>query len=95
MIGNNLESSIASLATQANSLIGPASWYLFGSARRHSENISDIDLLIVCKSHEMADAFRGAVNIDALVRPIHLSILTEAEERELDFVNQQDCLLIL
>jgi predicted nucleotidyltransferase len=73
-------SAMKSLAMKTNANIGDACWYLFGSSCEGLPTASDIDLLIVCETNEMADAVRRSVDVDQFARPIHLSILTQAEQ---------------
>jgi predicted nucleotidyltransferase len=92
---DDVVSVIKKLAISANARVGDANWYLFGSTQQGSPNTSDIDLVIVCQTHDMADAFRRDVDLDQLIRPIHLTILTEAEEEEIRFVEKQGCVQVL
>jgi predicted nucleotidyltransferase len=95
MRNDELLSTIKDLALKANSCVGNADWYLFGSAYKGLPTASDIDLLVICETHEMADAIRRSVDLDQLTRPIHLSILTKAEELEVRFVQKQDCIQVV
>ena len=94
MRNNELLSAIKDLALEANARVGNADWYLFGSAYESLPTALDIDLLVICETHEMADAVRRSVDLDQLTRPIHLSILTKAEELEVRFVQKQDCIQV-
>lgn len=51
--------------------------------------------LVICQTHGMADAVRHAVDLDEFARPIHLSILTKAEEAEICFVSKQGCIQVI
>jgi predicted nucleotidyltransferase len=90
-----LVSALRDLAERTNANFGRANWYLFGSAQKDLSYASDIDLLVVCATHDMADAIRQAVDVDKLSRPIHLSILTQAEEAEVRFVKRQSCIQVV
>jgi predicted nucleotidyltransferase len=92
---DELVSSIRSLAIRINADIGSTNWYLFGSAKEGLWIASDIDLVVVCHTDSMADAVRRAVDIDQFARPIHLSILTHAEEAEIGFVEKQGCIRVV
>lgn len=94
MSNDDLISAIKDLATGVTIGVGRADWYLFGSASAEVSKASDIDLVVICQSHAMADAIRRAVDRDQLERPIHLSILTEEEEQEIHFVERQACIRI-
>jgi DNA polymerase sigma len=80
---------------RTNASVGEANWYLFGSAQGGLSNASDIDLVVICQSHGAADAIRQAVDADQLRRPIHLSILTQAEQTEIRFVEKQGCVQVV
>ena len=91
---SELVPAVRELATRTNASVGQASWYLFGSAKKELSSASDIDMVVICQTHNTADAIRRAVNVDQFARPIHLSILTRAEEDELGFVDKQGCFQI-
>jgi predicted nucleotidyltransferase len=86
------ERVVASLRELAVSL-GPKSdgteWHLFGSVDRDEPNASDIDLMILCKCDDQADALRRAIDPDALVLPLHLALMTFDEAAEVDAVRVQ------
>jgi len=92
---NELMSLLRDVAVRTNADLGEANWYLFGSAKESLSNASDIDLLVVCRTHSVADIIRHAVDVDQFNRPIHLSILTDAEEAELHFVEKQGCIQLI
>jgi len=75
--------------------MGDARWYLFGSAQRSISDALDIDVLVVCRADGVADAIRHAVDIDQFAKPLHLSILTCAEEAEVHFVKKQGCIQVV
>ena len=87
--------AVKDLATRTNANVGEAHWYLFGSAQQGLANASDIDLVVVCQTHAVADAIRQTVDVDQLSIPIHLSILTQTEQAELSFVEKQGCVQVL
>jgi hypothetical protein len=60
-----------------------------------SEDLSgaaDVDVLAVCKSDADAGAIRRLVDAIEFYRPLHLSRLTEDEEREIGFAERQGCI---
>ena len=78
-------------AQRISRLIPDSTWFLFGSILFDPEKASDIDLLVVC--HHQAD---GALMRRQLVQvcldlPIHLTLLTVAEEREANFIHTEGC----
>jgi predicted nucleotidyltransferase len=92
---DELVSAVKDLAMRTNANVGEANWYLFGSALKGLSDASDIDLVVVCQTHGLADAIRRAVDVDQLGRPIHLSILTQAEQTEIRFVEKQGCVQVV
>lgn len=77
------------LAGQLGAVAAGTEWYLFGSMDREEEFSSDVDLLILCGTAAQADALRAAIDPDQLGRPIHLSLMTIEEEREISAVTLQ------
>lgn len=94
-MSDDLLAAIKELALRTNANVGEARWYWFGSAQEDLSHAADIDLLVICEDHSMADNARRFVDPDQLIRPIHLSILTRAEEAEVHFVESQSCTQIL
>lgn len=93
-MNSRLLSAIKELASLANDSAGNSNWYLFGSAKFDISNATDIDLLVICETSTAADAIRRLADLDCLGKPIHLSILTKAEQDEISFIERQNCLLI-
>jgi hypothetical protein len=91
----DLAAAIRELAVRTNANVGEAKWYWFGSTRNNLSDAADIDLVVVCENHTIADEIRRLVDSDQLTRPIHLSILTQEEEAEVHFVKSQGCTQIL
>jgi predicted nucleotidyltransferase len=79
------------LAASLGQEIEGTRWFLFGSINRGGGDVSDIDLMVLCKSDYQADVLRRAVDLDLLGVPIHLALLTFAEEVEADAINVQKC----
>ncbi|MEY9121752.1 hypothetical protein ABH994_003033 [Bradyrhizobium yuanmingense] len=92
---DELTSAVRDLAIRTNTAAGDARWYLFGSAQRSISDALDIDVLVVCRADGVADAIRRAVDVDQFTRPLHLSILTCAEEAEVRFVEKQGCIQVV
>lgn len=71
---------------------GPADgseWFLFGSLDGNEDKASDIVLMILCADASQADALRRLIDPDSLVLPLHLSLLTHAENEEIGAVSLQ------
>jgi len=64
-------------------------WHLFGSVARDEPDAADIDLMILCKNDEQADALRKAIDPDALLLPLHLALMTFDEAAEVNAVRVQ------
>ena len=65
------------------------SWYLFGSALRDAQRAGDFDLAIVCPAED-AIAVREHLATWCLAWPLHLTILTPAEDALLEFTAGQE-----
>lgn len=66
-------------------------WFLFGSAAVDTPLPSDVDVLVLCPGDEEAIAVRRRVADLCLRFPVHLLVVTQQEERELDFIATQSC----
>jgi predicted nucleotidyltransferase len=66
-------------------------WFLFGSAALGAPAPSDVDVLVLCSGDEEAMAVRYRLADACLRFPLHLLVLTQEEERELDFIETQSC----
>jgi hypothetical protein len=71
---------------------GFARWYLFGSASEDPTAAGDVDVLVACNSDVDADAIRRLVDAIEFYRTLHLSTLTEDEDRDIGFAEQQGCI---
>ncbi len=70
-------------------------WYGFGSFFRESNSFSDIDVLAVCADVERASAIRQEMATVCNDWPVHLLIMTESEVEETNFIQSQQCILLL
>jgi hypothetical protein len=66
-------------------------WFLFGSAAVATTMPLDVDVLVLCPGDEEAIAVRRRIADLCLRFPIHLLVVTQQEERELDFIATQSC----
>ena len=71
-----------------------ALWYLFGSVTRSFAHAKDIDLLVVCDDGKAARAVRRELRVMCLQIPLHLLLLTRAEEAQVGMVESQACAAI-
>lgn len=61
-------------------------WFFFGSITTAKRPVSDIDLLVVCKTTaDCATVRAGLVSICARF-PVHLLLMTSTEEMEVKFI---------
>lgn len=89
MIRQRVIASLRELAVSLGAKADGTEWHLFGSVDRDEPNAADIDLMILCKSDDQADALRRAIDPDALALPLHLALLTFDEAAEVDAVRVQ------
>lgn len=68
--------------------------YLFGSFMTAPDAARDIDLLAVCEDDGVAIRLREELRDLCILLPLHLLVLTQAEEEELKFVASQRCVRI-
>jgi len=78
------------IATQ----VTDAEWYLFGSVLRSADLAADIDVLVLCNSHEDVTHVRASLTDRCVSLPLHLFLVTRQEERELGFIAGQGCMRI-
>ena len=87
----SLVQPLASCAAEIDRTIAGTEWYIFGSALREPYSAADIDLLILCPAHNVADQIRQLIEGRCFARPVDLSLLTFEEETEVDFIRRQGC----
>lgn len=75
-------------------LVQDVEWYIFGSLLRVPQQAIDIDILIIYRSDDAAEIIRTELREIAIRFPIHLLLLSECEEAELQFVDSQRCVPI-
>ncbi|MBV1929849.1 MAG: hypothetical protein KUG81_10120 [Gammaproteobacteria bacterium] len=83
MTRRRVVTSLRALAISLGSKAEGCQWHLFGSVDRDEEDAADIDLMILCKNDDQADALRLAIDLDALELPLHLSLMTFKEAAEI------------
>jgi predicted nucleotidyltransferase len=82
---------------QMAGLVPRSRWHLFGSITRDKRPVGDIDLLVVCENSEnSADCarVRSALATVCAEFPIHLLLMTQAEEAEVNFIEGEGALEI-
>lgn len=89
MIRERIITSLRVCAAALGEIAGGTQWHLFGSVDRNEESASDIDLMIFCKDDQQADLLRCAIDPDAFLLPLDLSILTYEEAIEIEATQTQ------
>lgn len=85
-MNHSVVEAVVRAARAASSRLPGSDWYLFGSCARNAECTGDIDLLVVHDERVDAVLIRRELSAVCIALPIHLMILSRAEERELDFL---------
>jgi predicted nucleotidyltransferase len=68
-------------------------WYLFGSALRDASRSADFDIAVVCRP-DLAPLVRKHLAPWCTRWPVHLMILTPAEDASLRFTEEQGAVCI-
>jgi predicted nucleotidyltransferase len=89
VIRQRVVTRLRELAVSLGQMAEGSHWHLFGSVDRDEPNAADIDLMILCKSDDQADILRRAIDPDALILPLHLSLMTFDEAAEIEAVRSQ------
>ncbi len=89
LIRQGIISGLVELAVSLGTKAEDTEWYLFGSADRDELDAADIDLIILCKDDVHADLLRIAIDPDAFLLPLHLSLMTFDEAVEINVVSLQ------
>lgn len=89
MIRQRVVANLRELATSLGPEADGTEWHLFGSVDRDEPNAADIDLMILCKSDDQADALRRTIDPEGLALPLHLALMTFDEAIEVDAVRVQ------
>lgn len=95
MIRDRVVANFRELAASLGPLTAGTEWHLFGSVDRNEPGAADIDLMILCTSDAQADVLRKAIDVDSLVLPIHLSLMTFAEASAVDAARMQNSTIII
>ena len=93
----DLEEVSLTLRDQAKRLaakVPTAKWYLFGSVVRRVPLPSDIDVVIVFSNASDARELREGLGSYSESVPLHLLLLLQGEENELQFVRDQRAIRI-
>lgn len=95
MIRDRVVKSLSELASSIGPKAEGTQWHLFGSVDRDVADAADIDLLILCKSDDQADALRQTIDPDALELPLHLIFMTFDEAAAIDAIGVQQSRVII
>lgn len=94
----NQDQFFASLRAEARRVqeaVSNTVWYVFGSAIREFECARDVDIVVLCDSHEAVALVRPALRSACMRLPLHLFLITRDEENELRFIGSQGCIQLL
>jgi hypothetical protein len=64
-------------------------WFLFGSITTVRRPVRDVDFLVVCKNDADCVTIRSELGSICAQFPVHLLIMSESEESEVDFIKDQ------
>ncbi len=87
----DVEMQILNTANWLSQSISGLSWYLFGSTLKNISRANDIDILITYNQDQESTMIREHLKSFVFTLPVHLVLLTEQEELELEFVQTQGC----
>jgi predicted nucleotidyltransferase len=73
-------------------LVPTSRWFLFGSITIPERIVSDLDLLVVCKTTADCIKIRGELASLSTQFPIHLLLMTTDEESEVGFIEGEKAL---
>ena len=68
--------------------------YLFGSILQDVVTVSDIDVLVVYRVGDDIASLKGGLTTLAARFPLHITYMSEIEEREFDFISMQGAQLL-
>lgn len=89
MIREHIVAQLRACAVSLGEIVGGTQWHLFGSVDRNEVSASDIDLMIFCVTDDQADSIRRAIDCDAFLLPLDLSIMTYEEAADIDAAELQ------
>lgn len=90
-ITKRLESEVSRIATS----LPTVEWYLFGSIVASEGASSDIDILVVHPTAMDSRIVRAEATALCADFPVHLFVVNDDEQRELDVVASQRCVRIV
>lgn len=64
-------------------------WFFFGSITTAKGPVADIDLLVVCKTNDDCSTVRNELGSICSRFPLHLLLMTQTEEAEVEFIQGQ------
>jgi hypothetical protein len=70
-------------------------WFLFGSVTTTKRPVGDVDLLIVCRAASDCVTVRMELAAICARFPIHLLIMTQNEEEEVNFIKDKRAIEII
>lgn len=82
---------VVALAAMLSDRVPTARWFAFGSSLTDAPLPSDVDIAVVCQTHEETACVRQALEPLSYEFPLDLVLLTENEDRELRFIESLPC----
>lgn len=95
MIRERIVRGIREIALSLGPKAEGTQWHIFGSVDRDEADAADIDLLVLCKTDDQADALRQAIGPDVLELPLHLALMTFDEAAAIDATGVQQSRVII
>jgi len=87
---SNIIHSLIKVARQLDEEGHVLSWFIFGSYLHLEKQAKDLDVLILYRLEQSPAIVRTSLNKISIHHPLDLIFMTDDEEREFDFINQQE-----
>jgi hypothetical protein len=88
-LADSLVEVVRNEGLRIDAILPHCKWYLFGSVTTAKRPVADIDVLVVCENNEECTKVREAMSSVCAERPIHLLLMTQSEEKEVNFIRSQ------
>lgn len=95
ILHDEITKEIESEVSRISASLPTVEWYLLGSFVANHPASSDIDILVVHPATVDARTVRAETRALCAQLPIHLLIMNEDEQRQLDFITSQRCVRIV
>jgi len=85
----DISSELTRIANKVNKQVPNLSWYLFGSVIDQPKKANDIDLLVIYRNKSDPKIVRNGLYEVPPRYPLHITFLSENEEKELKFISHR------